>query len=516
MNKRKIEKIAKKLTTRMDFRLKHPEYLNDRDIVLAAIKEGYPIDNLPNKEFLHDRDIILAAVDKDPKAFEYASDDLKRDEEFVKSLISLVNDDFEAAPIKVTSQNAIAKHYLENVSKEEFIDTLNSLPELNFRLPNTGRFVRDSLGKFEDDEEVVKAALRVDPLAMYGASKRLCSDYEFMKEAIKISKGAAYQYSFVTEEKQQETLANMAMIELIKEPTAVDFLIPGNMENIFATIYEDRELYEELKNGLKQQKEKYTKEGNQVYVDHVTNKLNRLEELEKKMVKEETVEEKEQTVEEKPVAKEKTVTQPKVSGKEAKEIALALGAVAKNGRVLRTLGENLKNNKTVVLKAVTQDGTALEFASPEMKKDKEVVLAAVTQDKRAFKYASPELQKDADVRKAAGMIVEEVKTRKSTKMQGNYDNAPAEVKAAYDEMMKKSFTSLLDKLTPQEIAYLNSLFKDACKDIDTTKMTAGDGETFAFYTKINNRFNKLAKLNEQVLEETEEDTLKEKEKVTKR
>ena len=89
-------------------------------------------------------------------------------------------------------------------------------------------------------------------------------------------------------------------------------------------------------------------------------------------------------------------------------------------------------------------------------------------------------------------------------MQGHYDDASEEVKKAYDEMMKKSFTSELNKLSNEEIAYLNALFKDWCKGIDTNNMTPDDGKIFAIYTKINNRYKKIAKASQQVIEEAKD------------
>lgn len=84
-------------------------------------------------------------------------------------------------------------------------------------------------------------------------------------------------------------------------------------------------------------------------------------------------------------------------------------------------------------------------------------------------------------------------TKKSRKMQGLYDDAPEEVKKAYDEIMKKSFTKELDKLEPVEVAFLNNLYKKAFEQIDVKNMTSAEGKFLAVYTKINNRYKKLVK-----------------------
>ncbi len=83
--------------------------------------------------------------------------------------------------------------------------------------------------------------------------------------------------------------------------------------------------------------------------------------------------------------------------------------------------------------------------------------------------------------------------RKSSKMQGLYDDVPEDVKKGYDEMMSKSFTKELDGLTNEEVAYLNAFFKDWCKGISVEKMDAEDAKVYAIYTKVNNRYKKLVK-----------------------
>ena len=72
-----------------------------------------------------------------------------------------------------------------------------------------------------------------------------------------------------------------------------------------------------------------------------------------------------------------------------KEIVMA--AVAQNGRALYYASDKLKNDKEIVMAAVAQKGRALGYASDELKNDKEVVTAAVAQNGDALKYVSEEL-----------------------------------------------------------------------------------------------------------------------------
>ena len=80
-----------------------------------------------------------------------------------------------------------------------------------------------------------------------------------------------------------------------------------------------------------------------------------------------------------------------------------LEKVTKNGLVLRSASEDLKNNKEIVLAAVRENGIALKDASERLKDDKEVVLAAVGQNGRALKNASDRLTGDIYVVLAAMM-----------------------------------------------------------------------------------------------------------------
>ena len=125
--------------------------------------------------------------------------------------------------------------------------------------------------------------------------------------------------------------------------------------------------------------------------------------------------------------------------------AAALAMVRTNGLLLVYLGENMRDNKAVVLTAVRKNGRALPFASrrlqadPEIKKaahgfdirkmaaiamvqqigmflkdlsedlrdDRDVVLQALWQDSGALPFASPRLQADPEIIRAA--VVGDVK-----------------------------------------------------------------------------------------------------------
>lgn len=88
---------------------------------------------------------------------------------------------------------------------------------------------------------------------------------------------------------------------------------------------------------------------------------------------------------------------------------------------------------------------------------------------------------------------EETKKRKSSKLAVHYDDAKEEVKAEYDKIMKKSFTSTLNKLSNEEVAYLNSIYRLRINKIDMNNLSKEDAVTIATAKKISNRYNKLAR-----------------------
>ena len=57
--------------------------LNDREIVLAAVKQNGSVLNSVSEELRNDREIVLAAVSQDGNALEYASEKLRNDREIV-------------------------------------------------------------------------------------------------------------------------------------------------------------------------------------------------------------------------------------------------------------------------------------------------------------------------------------------------------------------------------------------------------------------------------------------------
>lgn len=97
-----------------------------------------------------------------------------------------------------------------------------------------------------------------------------------------------------------------------------------------------------------------------------------------------------------------------------------------------------------------------------------------------------------------------VKKTKNNKL----SNASEEVKEEYAKIMKKSYTSTLNKLSSNEVAYLNYIYEKKIESIDMNNLTKEDATTLAVGKKIANRYKKLVKagneLNASIDEEAKE------------
>lgn len=74
-----------------------------------------------------------------------------------------------------------------------------------------------------------------------------------------------------------------------------------------------------------------------------------------------------------------------------------LNAVRESGLTLKTLSEELRNDRDIVMAAISQNGYAVRYASDNLRNDKEIIETAIKNSKYAFQYASVELRADKDI-----------------------------------------------------------------------------------------------------------------------
>ena len=96
--------------------------------------------------------------------------------------------------------------------------------------------------------------------------------------------------------------------------------------------------------------------------------------------------------------------------------------------------------------------------------------------------------------------VKEVSKKKSTKAMGIYDKFDKENQQLYDSIMKKSYTSILNKLDNKELAYLHHSFKQVAESImkkansdnlSKSQLNDTDAQYIAIYVKLNNRYKQV-------------------------
>lgn len=193
----------------------------------------------------------------------------------------------------VEEKETYEKEKAEFIKKLEGMKKYEGIPVKNGNAP-----IRDVLGKFNDDEDVLRAALRVDPLAMYGASERLRSSVEFMTEALMISDGCSYQYC-LGEAAKDEDLAAKAIWKFItsKDNDALPHSFMRFGLDTYTRVLEELCMNENFMKKAKEYLQKNidrgdTGEGYGDYVENAEKKLYALKEIERKVIEKQKVENK--------------------------------------------------------------------------------------------------------------------------------------------------------------------------------------------------------------------------------
>ena len=75
----------------------------------------------------------------------------------------------------------------------------------------------------------------------------------------------------------------------------------------------------------------------------------------------------------------------------------AIEEVKKNGMILNTFSDILKNNYEVIEAAVKENGLSLQFASEDMKKNPDIVKIALKEKPLALEFASDNLRKNYSI-----------------------------------------------------------------------------------------------------------------------
>lgn len=145
-----------------DFLEKHPEWNNDKEIILEAIEENYSAFQFVSQTLKDDKDFTLKAIQKCGLILSYVSNKFIDDKDFILKAIRFNVSFFRYASNKLKKDHDVA---LETVKNGDY------LPYLTREL--------------QEDKEIVLAAVQHWGMALGSASDELRKDKEIVLTAVK-------------------------------------------------------------------------------------------------------------------------------------------------------------------------------------------------------------------------------------------------------------------------------------------------------------------------------------------
>lgn len=322
-------------------RIKSPELLRDKEVVLTIIQKGW--DPLILKDvgqtLQDDKEVVMAALkmNKYHSIFKYASDNLKDDKEVVLAAIENDSDALESASEKLKHDRdivlkAVKRHGSTlSILGDEF---KNDREIVVAAVNNWGHAIQYSSQELQNDRDLGLMAVQNNGHALSSMSEKLKNDKDIVMTAMK---------NYGNLEDASDALKNDK--EVVMEAVKMS---PFNLKFASDILRNDKEVV------LTALKEAPNEEEDYLIIKYASEELKNDEEV-------------------------------------------ALAAVERNGVALDYVGTRLKNQKNIVLAAVQEDAMALKYTTIEMKDDEEIVRAAIsTQDHNYYDilgYASERLQK---------------------------------------------------------------------------------------------------------------------------
>ncbi len=373
-------------TLKIDLLSLDKELQNDREVVLAVVKQNGKALEFVNEKFKKDRDVVLAAVRRNGLALQFASQELRNDREIVLAAVrqnglalqfasqELRND--REIVLAAVRQDGIALQFASQELRNNREIVLVTVTQYGLALQFASQELRN-------DREIVLAAARQKGLALQFPSQELRNDREIVLAAAR-QKGLVLQFA-------SEALRNnpeVVLAAVTQDGLAIHFAgepFKNNRDFILAAVTQKGEVLQFVNEEFKNDRE--------IVLVAVTQDGWALQFASEALRND-------------PAVVLAAVTQNGSALQFASEAlrndpAVVLAAVTQNGKALQFAGEALRNNREVILAAVTQDGWTLRLASKKLQNDPAVVLAAVTQYGSALQFASEALQNDPAVVLAA-------------------------------------------------------------------------------------------------------------------
>ena len=156
------------------------EFLNDAEVVSAAVRSGWSFDKVPS-ELKNNKQIIMAAVKKDPRFYEKLSEDFKKDEEILIAAFEQIKSFY--SPLKFAS---------EDLKKNKTL--ILKIMELD------GKSLEHVGTDLKKDREVVLRAVQNNGWSLQHADIAFQSDREIVMYAAKSGASNYIDKSFKTDE----------------------------------------------------------------------------------------------------------------------------------------------------------------------------------------------------------------------------------------------------------------------------------------------------------------------------
>ncbi|KAF0971644.1 hypothetical protein FDP41_009867 [Naegleria fowleri] len=321
----------------------------DKDLVLTALPYSVLAMKHVPEEWRKSREFILEAIQRNYKAIEWASDELKNDCEMILTAFHHATSlrPFSLAEINHSSSTIITSD-MRIMNWNDKHMTLPIVKEFGFALQHVSEELRQ-------DRQLVLAAVSQHGLALQYASQELRNDKEIVLQAVKTHPGAMKyasnslknDISMATELIQRNNLLSLK---------GMSKSIWTNREIVLQAVKRNPILLKDASAELKQDNEI-------VYA----------------------------------AAEKSSLALSFASPSLKSDKSFMMRLVTFKGQYLQHASNELKRDKEIVLSACQQDSSSFSNASLELKKDRDFLLQLIKHvDARCMAYASRELQNDRD------------------------------------------------------------------------------------------------------------------------
>lgn len=357
------------------------ELRNDRQVVIQAVKSDGFVFSRASKTFQDDEEILLIALESNPITYQYSSDRLRNERSIILKAVSLNADSLRYASDELKKDREIVKmaimkdgKYLKHTSIEiqndlEIVElALKSSPDAFHYISET--FKRDNIelitkligkrgfkklpSEFSHDREIVLESIKLCSKNLSKSSNELQNDRDFILLVVKTC-GMALEYV-----KNFQNDREIVMTAITQNGNALAFapnrlfddeeIILKSIET--ATCMDD--LCSRLSERLKNNNELYMK---CVCVDPLPRKLQLESEIMMQILKKRPF------------------------------------------HLINYAYSFVSRNRTLAMKIVKQDGSLLKYLPSKYRNDREIVSFAIQQNKEAFKDASDQLKNDVQILK---------------------------------------------------------------------------------------------------------------------